>query len=151
FIEVRPTRQIKTDQLVTSQRRPAAGPQVNEQTGNDRAIGLDLNPDRIMADQVSASQNMFEKAEKQFDGPAMAVDVGNDFGRRVEEIGGDADNAIGRRAGGAAFAAAGFLMRRGSDLHDPHRMIGALIFMAQANQGVADYASLLGRVAQRTF
>jgi hypothetical protein len=50
---------------------------VDEQTGNDRAIGLNLNPNRILADQVPASQDMFEKAEEQFDRPPMAVDVGN--------------------------------------------------------------------------
>ena len=36
FIQVRPTRQVKTDHLVSPQRRPATGPKVDEQTGDDR-------------------------------------------------------------------------------------------------------------------
>src|SRR5437867_10551613 len=94
---------------------------------------------------------MFEKAAEQFDGPAMTVDVGNDVGWRVQQVGGEPDNAIRRRAGGTALAAAGFLMGRRSDLHDAHGMIGALMFPASANHGVADHARLLGRVAERTF
>jgi hypothetical protein len=69
--------------------------------------------------QVPAPRTCLKKRKNSSIRPPMTVDVGNHFGRRVKEVGGDADNAIGRWAGGAAFAATGFLMRRGFGLARP--------------------------------
>jgi len=63
----------------------------------------------------------------------MTVDVGNYFGRRIEKIGADADDAVRRRAAGAAVPAAGFLVWRRRHLHHSHRMIRMLFVRAQSD------------------
>src|SRR5437870_1410785 len=66
FVEVGPAGQIEADHFVAAQRRPATGPQLNEQTGNDRAVRLNLNARGVLADQMATAQHVFEEAEEQF-------------------------------------------------------------------------------------
>jgi len=83
-----------------------------------------------LAEQTTAAKDVLEETEEQFDDPAMPIDVGDHFGGRVEQVGGDANDAIARRSRGAALAAAALLVRRRRDLHHPHRMIRMLFVRA---------------------
>ena len=68
-----PTHEKIAQHLVRAPRRFAAGPEADQQAGNDRAVGLDLDPARIVAQQMPAAQQVFEGPEEDFNLPAMEV------------------------------------------------------------------------------
>ena len=83
------TGEIETDHLIRSQRRLLAGPQGDQQAGDDGQVGLDLDAVFTVTDQMPTAQDMFEESEQDFDGPTMFIDQGDDIGRHVQDVGGD--------------------------------------------------------------
>ena len=49
--------EVETDHFIRTKRWFFAGPQTNEQTGNDRAIGLNLDAVLVAAEQVAAAKH----------------------------------------------------------------------------------------------
>ena len=103
FFEVRdellfagPALQVEADHFVGSQRRLAAGPEGQQQAGDDCAIRLNLDARAGRAQQVSAAEHVFEEAEEQFDRPAMPIDIGDDLRRYARNKGSERN---GRRNG----------------------------------------------------
>lgn len=62
----------------------AAGVEAQEQAGDDRAVGLDLDPLLVLGDQAPAAEHVLEELEKHLDAPPLLVDLGDDLGGRVE-------------------------------------------------------------------
>ena len=93
-----PLLQVQAEHLEGPQGRLAAGPEVDQQAGDDCTVGLDLDAYRVRAQEVATSQDVLEEAEEEFDRPPMLRDIGNDFGRYVLQVGRDPQDAI---AGGA--------------------------------------------------
>src|SRR5436305_1666912 len=56
---------------------------------------------------MPTAENVFEKAKEQFDQPAMLIDVCNDFGRHVEQVRGNPQDAIAGRPRSASLGPAG--------------------------------------------
>ena len=54
----------------------------------------------------------------------MLVNLGDPFGRRVQLVGGDAENAVARRAGSSSFAATSSFMGRDFHQYHPYWVIG---------------------------
>ena len=110
FVLLGQTGEVMADHLVGPQRRLAARPQADEHAGDDRAVGLNLDAHRIVAQQVPAAQHVLEEAKEDFDRPAVAVNQGDDPGRQVEQVGGDQQEAVavpgrrGRRVSRAAWS-----------------------------------------------
>ena len=77
--------EIETDHLIRSQRRLFAGPQGDQQTGDDRQVGLDFDAVFTVTDQMPTAQDMFEEPEEYLDGPTMFIDQGDDIGRHVQD------------------------------------------------------------------
>ena len=71
FVFVGPTHQVVAQHLVRAFAGLAAGPEVDQQTGDDRAVGLDLDPVRVMAQQVPAAQQVLERAEEDLSVPII--------------------------------------------------------------------------------
>ncbi len=61
-------------------------PKTGQQTRDDRAVRLDLDAVARVAQQVPAAENLLEKPEENYDGPAVAVEQRDDFGGHVEEV-----------------------------------------------------------------
>src|SRR3981081_2901507 len=78
---VGPALEVEADHLEGPQRRLAARPESQQEAGDDGAIGLNLASPPGRAQQVPAAQDVFEKAEKQFDRPPLPIYLGNDLGR----------------------------------------------------------------------
>src|SRR5215472_13340727 len=66
-----PALQVQAEHLEGPQRRLAAGPQMDQQAGDDRAVRLDLDGHRVGAQEVAASQDVLEEAEEELDRPAI--------------------------------------------------------------------------------
>ena len=49
------------------------------------------------AQKVSATQDLFEEAEEDLDGPAVVVQQRNHFRGDIEQVGGDAERAVAPR------------------------------------------------------
>ena len=62
-----PSLQVQAEHLEGPQRWLATGPEVDQQAGDDRAVGLDLDAHGVGAQEVAASQDVLEEAEKEFD------------------------------------------------------------------------------------
>ena len=102
FIFVGPAHQVVAQHLVRALGRLAAGPEVDQQTGDDRAVRLNLDPVRVMAQQMPSAQQVLERAEEDLDLPAVFVDQRDDFGGDVQQVGHDPQQAVAVHAGGAA-------------------------------------------------
>src|SRR6266446_253048 len=132
--------------------RLGAGPEVDQQAGDDRAVHLDHDSLRLAADQVPASQNLLEEAEKDLDGVAIEVDQGDDLGRHLQQIGGDHDRSAIARSGILSLAAAAFLVLLGLDDDEADGMIrpgSGLAGQPHADQGIADHSRPQRRIAQQ--
>lgn len=110
-----PAHEVQADHLITAERRFPTCPQADQQAGDDRAIRLDLDPVAMRAQQMAAAQHMLEEPEEQFNRPPMFIDIRKHFGRNVEQIRGDPQHAVARRARGAPLATAAFGVGRGLD------------------------------------
>jgi len=85
---------------------------------HDSQIDLDLDAVGSMADQVPAAQHVFVKAKEQLHRPAFFVDQGDDFGRKVQQVGRDEQGlALLRTA--PPIVPATLAVRRASDADDP--------------------------------
>ena len=54
FVGVGPAHQVIAPHLVRAFGRLAAGPEIDQQTGDDRAVGLNLDPVRVMTQSAAA-------------------------------------------------------------------------------------------------
>ena len=63
FVCISPAHQVVAQHLVGPFGRLAAGPEVDQQAGDDRAVRLKLDPVRMMAQEVPAAQQVLERAE----------------------------------------------------------------------------------------
>ena len=59
------------EHLVRAKRRLAARPETDQHAGNNRAIRLDLDAVLAVAEQVPATQQVFEKSEEDFTLPSI--------------------------------------------------------------------------------
>ena len=64
FVFAGPADEVETDHLVGAERRLAAGPQADQQAGDDGTIGLNLNAVLLAAQQTPAAEDVFEESEK---------------------------------------------------------------------------------------
>src|SRR5262245_42205447 len=122
LVKFGPALQIEADHFIGAQGGLASSPKMNQQASNDGAVSLNLNPDRIGAEQVAAAEDVLEEAEEQLDRPAVQVDVSNDFSGYVQQVGRDPDHSVAGRPCGAAPAFAGALVWLRFDQNDSHRM-----------------------------
>ena len=63
--------EVKADHLVGPPGRLAVGPQTDQQTGDDGTVRLDLDAVLAVAEQVPATQQVFEKSEEDFTLPSI--------------------------------------------------------------------------------
>ena len=63
FVFVGPAHEVIAQHLVRAFGRLAAGPEVDQQAGDDRTIGLNLDPVRVLTQQMPAAQQVFERAK----------------------------------------------------------------------------------------
>src|ERR1700675_4560037 len=66
--------EIEADHLVGPQRRLAPRPEADQQAGDDRTVGLNLDAVGAVAEQVPAAQHVLEEPEENLDGPAETID-----------------------------------------------------------------------------
>ena len=71
FVLVGHAGEIVADHLVCPQRRLAARPKTDQHTGDNRQICLNLDAHRVLAEQVSATEDVFEKAEESLSVPII--------------------------------------------------------------------------------
>ena len=83
IINCRPTHPQITQHFVRSFRRLATGPERDQQTGDNRAVGLDLDPVLVVAEQVTATQQMLELPKKYFNLPITIPPKKGTFIRRL--------------------------------------------------------------------
>ncbi len=76
--------EVKTDQLVSSQRWLLTRPQADQHAGDDRAVRLNFNSLGIVAKQVAAAEHVFEESEEYLDRPAMGKYQGNHIRRNLQ-------------------------------------------------------------------
>ena len=69
FLEAGPAGEVVEHHFAGADVGPVAGPEGDQQAGDDGAVNLDLDPGRVVAHQVLAAEQVFEEAEEQFDGP----------------------------------------------------------------------------------
>ena len=97
---------------------------------------------------MSATQQVFEKPEEDFDRPPFRINQPDDLSRRGEQIGGDSQHAIAVGARGAAFVFAATGVRRTLHAHQANLVIGTCVRLAAlTNQDnlVAEYTRCLIR------
>ena len=63
IVRRRPAHQQVAQHLVRAFRRLAARPERDQQAGDDRAVGLNLDPVLVVAEQVAAAEQMLELAK----------------------------------------------------------------------------------------
>ena len=73
FFLVSHAAEVPADHLVSSQRWLAAGPQTDQHARDDRAIDLHFDAVLRMAQQMTSSQKMLEKAKENLDCPTIMV------------------------------------------------------------------------------
>ena len=88
FVGRRQAAEVELQHFPGSLGRLLAGPQADEQAGDDAQV--DLDGDAVLAggQQMLATEDALEPAEEQLDGPAVAVAQSNQFGVEVEAIAG---------------------------------------------------------------
>jgi hypothetical protein len=79
FLQVGHAREVEAEHFVRSQCGLAPGPQADEHTGDDGAIGLNCDAVGRTAQQVSTPENLFEKSEEDFDRPTIMIEQRDDF------------------------------------------------------------------------
>ena len=137
FVFLGQAAEVKTDHLVGPQRRLAARGQRDQQAGDNRTVGLNLNSHGVVTEQMAAPQHMLEEAKEQLDRPAIMVKHPDQFGRHVEQVRGQHQHR------GRLVARAAFGVRRQPHMHDPHGMIRMLdplrLRRAQVAHGVVGH------------
>ena len=93
FLQRRPARHLKADHFERTLRRRAARVNQNQQARDDRHVRLDFDSILLCAQQMAATQQLFEHPEKQFDQPPQTVCLCNEFGRNIEQICGQSQRA----------------------------------------------------------
>ena len=73
---------------------------------------------------MPAAQDLFEKPDEHLQRPAIRIAKRDHLGGHIEQIRGDAQDAIGTGTAGATADSAPFFVRRGLHAHQPHRVIG---------------------------
>ena len=145
--------EVVADHLVGAEGRLATGPQGDEQAGDDAQIGLDRYSVFAMTQQVPTAQHMLEEPEERFDGPAMFVDQGDDFGGDVQQVRGD-EQGFPLRRSGIAGTSTGLTTRLATDLHDAQGTIsqrGVGFPTAETHPDVAGDLRRNGVVAEWTL
>ena len=94
-----PAQPVEAEHLVCAFRGLAAGPEGDDQAGDDRAVGLNLDAVLVVAQQVAAAQEMFELAEEDLDRPAVGIEECDDLGGDIEQVRGDPQDAVTIDAG----------------------------------------------------
>ena len=89
----------------------------------DRAVRLNLDAILILAQQVPAAQDLFEKTEEDFDRPRLREDQANDVRWYVQQIGRDAEYAVAIDTTGTAAILATRGVRVDANANDSHWMI----------------------------
>ncbi len=124
--------------------------QLGLETGDDRQLGLDFDPVFTVTDQMPTAQDMFEESEEDFDGPTMFIDQGDDITWHVQDVGGDEN----RFALAGSATAVGFAVRLAFDLDDAHGPIEPGFDRGrsgEADDGVANNARPASILGQRAF
>ena len=71
LVLARQAAEIVADHLIRPLRRLAAGPKADEHTGDDGAVGLNLNAGLAVTEKLTAAQDLFEKPKEDFNRPAV--------------------------------------------------------------------------------
>ena len=82
---------------------------------DDCTVRLDLHAVLFRAEQMTATQQLLEHPEEQFDEPAMPVQLRDQFGGNVESAGGNPQYSITLRSGARPPVAATTDVRRRSN------------------------------------
>jgi hypothetical protein len=84
--------------------RLLAGPQTDEQAGDDAQVDLDGDAVAAGGQEMLATEDALEPTEEQLDGPAVAITQSDQFGVEVEAIGGqEQDDGLAVFVGGVDF------------------------------------------------
>ena len=73
FVGRRPAHHVETEHFMGALGRLAAGPQGNHQTGDDRTIALNFDPVLVVAQEMTASQEVLELPEEDLDCPSVRI------------------------------------------------------------------------------
>ena len=84
FLLISPAYQVIADHFVRPQGRLASCGQTDQHTGDDRAVGLNLNALGVVTQEMPASQDMLEEAKKELDRVTVKVEQGDDFCRHIQ-------------------------------------------------------------------
>ena len=94
---------------------------------------------------MPTAEHVLEEAEEELNRPAVLINIGDHFGRHVEQIRRDPQDAVGRWSGGSSLATTRLLMRRGLYQNNADRMLGSSIARPDLDENIADDARLAGR------
>ena len=104
--------------------------------------------------EVATSQDVLEEAEEELDRPSMFVNICNNLGRHVQQVGGDPQDAVAGRPGRPSLATARLLVRFRLHQDHPHRLVGprgGLVRGPQLHHDVAEHARPPRRLRHRSF
>ena len=73
---------------------------------------------------MATTQQLLEHPKERLDHPPQAIDLSNEFSRKIKAVGRDSKEAIAVRSGASAARLAAAAMGSGLYGHDPHGMIG---------------------------
>src|SRR5208282_4307725 len=106
--------------------------------GDDPQVDLDLHSVLVVGKQMTATQNAFEPAEKEFYCPSILVGQGHQFRRQIQPIG-DQDQDV-------RFAIGVELVRLDRD--DPHLLLDDVLVVISTQATYDDIAHHAGRLVR---
>ena len=130
--------EVETDHFIRTKRWFFAGPQTNEQTGNDRTIGLNLDAVLVAAEQVAAAKHVLEEAKENLDRPAMREYQRDDLGRNVRQVCGDAQGAVAVHTARASSILATRCVRIAFDADHANGMVHTTFARAHLHRLIAE-------------
>jgi prepilin-type N-terminal cleavage/methylation domain-containing protein len=144
FLPGRQASEVELNHLQRPLRWLLPCPEADQQARDDSQVNLDLNPIFVVGEQMTAAQDAFEPAKKEFHGPSVLVAQRHQLRRQVQKIR-DQDQDI-RLAIGVEFV--------GQDFDDPHRLLDdvLVVIAAQAfHDDIADDARRFGFLGEGSF
>ena len=117
--------------------RLTAGPEADQQAGDDRAVRLNLDAVLVVAEQMPAAQDVLEESEEDLDRPAPAILIQHRdrLRRHIQQVRGDPEHAIGAGPRGAAPVLATLGVGRCPNLDDTDRVVRSVLPDSRCSDG----------------
>ncbi len=130
LLKRRPAHEIQANHLVTSQGWLPPCPQTDQQTNDDRTVGLDLDSLLVRTEQMAATQHVLEKPEEKLNCPPMLINVSYDLSGYVEKVCSDPEHAVAGGTTRASLTATALGVRLAFHQNHAHSMIGPSVALA---------------------